>query len=181
MTNTTAKATTASIQSHQFNHIKKREILMKLQTILLGCLVSVCSISYADTTLNKVKFIKKVYADQLNDDLISIDIVKLHAGKELRRLIDQRDAIADEHLGDMCSWVGEGNVIPGNDFDVKLHQMKFSVLNNGRVRAQGKNFGENFHVDFEVQCQGESCTIADVYDPNSLKKTLTKVVQQRLC
>ncbi len=48
--------------------------------------------------------------------------------------------------------------------------MKFSVLNNGLVRAKGKNFGENSQVDFKVQCDGKNCQIDDIYTPDSYKK-----------
>lgn len=48
--------------------------------------------------------------------------------------------------------------------------MKFTVLDNGLVRAQGVNFGEKFHIDYQVQCHGQSCKIEDIYDPYSYKK-----------
>jgi len=55
--------------------------------------------------------------------------------------------------------------------------MKFSVLNNGLVRAKGKNFGENSQVDFKVQCDGKNCQIDDIYTPDSYKKEVIAIVK----
>ena len=111
---------------------------------------------------------------------MEIDILKLHASKELRLLIQKRDAIADRHEGDMCEWVRQV-LLPGNDSDVKANQIKYSVLANGRVRAQAKNFGKSFHVDFDVKCDAQGCKIADVYDPGSYKKELLSIVKKGTC
>ena len=123
-----------------------------------------CSgIAHAQTP---VEFAKKVYSDALNDDLMAVDIVKLHGSPDLRRLIDRRDRIAQAHQGEMCEWV-YNPLIPGNDVDTRLKQMKFTQLSNGRVRAQGKNLGYPFKVDLAVQCSGDTCKIADLYNPDS--------------
>lgn len=126
------------------------------------------------------QFVKKVYADALNDDLMSVDIVKLHGNSELRRLIAKRDAIADRHEGEMCEWV-ENELIPGNDYDTRLQQMTFKTLSNNRVRAQGKNFGKPFHVDFAVACDTDACKIVDLYNPNSFKAKLGSIIKANRC
>jgi len=68
-----------------------------------------------------------------------------------------------------------------NDYDVHVNQMKFSVLNNGLVRAKGKNFGENSQVDFKVQCDGKNCQIDDIYTPDSYKKEVIAIVKNNQC
>ena len=111
---------------------------------------------------------------------MGIDVLKLHASKELRLLIQKRDAIADRHEGGMCGWVRQV-LIPGNDYDVRANKIKYSVLPNGRVRAQAKNFGESFHVDFDVKCDAQGCKITDVYDPGSYRKELISIVKNGTC
>jgi hypothetical protein len=154
---------------------------MKLKIFLTALCILSSGTGYANSSQQeKITFVKKVYKDQLNEDLMEIDILKLHASKELRLLIQKRDAIADRHEGDMCEWVRQV-LLPGNDSDVKANQIKYSVLANGRVRAQAKNFGKSFHVDFDVKCDAQGCKIADVYDPGSYKKELLSIVKKGTC
>lgn len=131
-------------------------------------------------TKAKINFLKKVYADEVNMDLMGVDIVKLHGSKELRQLIEKRDAIADRNEGDMCDWV-RTILIPGNDFDVKTKDIKYSELNNGRIRVQAYNFGEKFTVDFDVTCTENECKISDIFDPKSYKNELKDIIKQNVC
>ncbi len=154
---------------------------MKLKIVLSALCILSSGAGYANAPQQaKINAVKKIYADHLNEDLMGIDIVKLHASPELRQLIQKRDAIADRHEGDMCGWVRQV-LIPGSDYDVRASQIKYSALPNGRVRAQAKNFGESFHVDFELQCDAQGCKIADVYDPSSYKKELMSIVRNGTC
>lgn len=154
---------------------------MKLKILLSAFCILSAGTGYANSyQQEKINFVKKVYEHQLNEDLMGIDVLKLHASKELRLLIQKRDAIADRHEGDMCEWVRQV-LIPGNDNDVRANKIKYSALQNGRVRAQAKNFGKSFHVDFDVKCDAQGCKIADVYDPGSYKKELLSIVKKGTC
>ncbi|ENV48772.1 hypothetical protein [Acinetobacter brisouii] len=154
---------------------------MKLKTLLSALCILFSSTVYADSLeQEKINFVKKVYEDQLNEDLMGVDVLKLHASKELRLLIQKRDAIADLHEGEMCGWVRQV-LIPGNDHDVRANKIKYSVLSNGLVRAQAKNFGESFHVDLDIKCDAQGCKITDIYDPGSYKKELISIVKNGTC
>ena len=154
---------------------------MKLKIFLTALCILSSGTGYANSSQQeKINFVKKVYEDHLNEDLMGIDILKLHASPELRKLIQKRDAIAERHEGDMCGWV-RPVLIPGSDYDVRASQIKYSALPNGRVRAQAKNFGKSFHVDFELQCDAQGCKIADVYDSHSYKKELMSIVRNGTC
>lgn len=138
---------------------------------------------FAESTsqnLAKINFIKKIYSMKISEQYLNIDIVKQNSANELKQLISRRDALELKYPGEMCEWV-RNLLIPGNDFDVKLNKMKFTLLNNGLVRAQGVNFGEKFHIDYQVQCHGQSCKIEDIYDPYSYKKELISVITKNKC
>lgn len=154
---------------------------MKKYLVLLCATVLFSSQGYANqTTTKQIEFMKKVYADRLNEDLMGVDIIKLHGSADLRQWIKKTDAIADANLGEMCEWVYEP-MIPGNDSDVKMNQLKFSTLTNGLVRVQGKNFGRPFHIDYEVQCTTQGCKINDLFDPKSYKAFLKDVAKKGRC
>ena len=69
---------------------------MKLIIILSAlCILSSGTVYANPSQQGKINFVKKVYEDQLNEDLMGIDVLKLHGSKELRLLIQKRDAIAD--------------------------------------------------------------------------------------
>lgn len=130
--------------------------------------------------IKKIAFIKKVYADAINEDLMAVDIIKLHASREIRQLIEKRDLIAENNEGEMCDWV-RNVLIPGQDYDVKANQIKYTTRDNGRIRVEAKNFGEKFTIDFSVQCDADRCKITDIYDPESYKNELKSIVQQGTC
>ncbi|TCM62819.1 hypothetical protein EC844_12365 [Acinetobacter calcoaceticus] len=156
---------------------------MKLQACLLTVGLIVATGAYADTaaqSTEKINFLKKVYADALNEDLMGVDVVKLHGSKELRALIGKRDAIADAHQGDMCEWV-ENTLIPGQDYDVKAHQIQYTALSNGRIQVRAKNFGQPFKIDFDVKCNAGTCKIADLFNPQSFKQSVTNIVRKGTC
>ena len=154
---------------------------MKLKIFLTALCILSSGTGYANSSQQeKINFVKKVYENQLNEDLMDIDVLKLHASKELRLLIQKRDAIADRNEGNMCEWVRQV-LIPGNDNDVRANKIKYSALPNGRVRAQAKNFGKSFQVDFDVKCDTQGCKITDVYDPGSYRKELISIVKNGTC
>ena len=129
----------------------------------------------------KLDFVKKVYTDVLNDDLRGIDIIKLHASPQLKQLIIQTQEISNQ-TEEPCDWVRDYDIlIQGQDFDIKLDEMNFHILDNGLVRADFYNFGKKHQVDFDIQCDGQECKIADVYEPNSYKQELQKIVQKGVC
>ncbi|MDB9693866.1 hypothetical protein QWI49_14160 [Acinetobacter nosocomialis] len=144
-------------------------------------LISTTSIAATDKQpIEQINFVKKVYMMAVSDKYMGVDILKQNSSSELKQLLSRRDTIALRHKGEMCEWV-RNVLIPGNDYDVHVNQMKFSVLNNGLVRAQGKNFGENFQVDFKVQCDGKNCQIDDIYTPDSYKKEVIAIVKNKQC
>ena len=129
----------------------------------------------------KLDFVKKVYTDVLNDDLRGVDIIKLHASPQLKQLIIQTQEISNQ-TEEPCDWVRDYDIlIQGQDFDIKLDEMNFHILDNGLVRADFYNFGKKHQVDFDIQCDGQECKIADVYEPNSYKQELQKIVQKGVC
>lgn len=147
-------------------------------TLILTGFIGISPSVFAETP---TQFIKKVYADALDDDMMGEDIVKIHAAPELRRLISRLDQVHSEEEWEMCDWSYDHQLVPGNDFDTKLSQMNFSTLANGRVRAQGRNFGKTFHVDFEVKCTDGSCKINDMFSPTGYKQALNKIIKYRNC
>lgn len=106
--------------------------------------------------------------------------MKANATPEFKKILNARDSIHSKFDGEVCAWV-RYIFIPGVDSDTKMNTMKFTVLNNGLVRAQGKNFGENFHRDFKVKCDTKSCKIDDVYDPKSYKNEMQQLAKKPYC
>ncbi|MFW1798519.1 hypothetical protein ACG9YX_00505 [Acinetobacter nematophilus] len=155
----------------------------RIFSITLLFFASFTSNVFAESTsqnLAKINFIKKIYAMKISEQYLNIDIVKQNSANELKQLISRRDALELKYPREMCEWV-RNLLIPGNDFDVKLSKMKFTLLNNGFVRAHGVNFGEEFHIDYQVQCHGQSCKIEDIYDPYSYKKELIFIITKNKC
>lgn len=151
----------------------------KVQRVLLMVLCACSTLAVAQTPAG---FVKKVYADQLNDDLLGVDIIKLHAAPDLRRLIEQRDRIAEAHEGEMCEWVYDAYpLIPGNDYDTRLNQMTFTPLKNGRIKAKGLNFGERFEIDFAVACSGDTCKIVNLYTPENYRNKMAQIIRAGTC
>ncbi|MGA4854482.1 DUF805 domain-containing protein [Acinetobacter haemolyticus] len=132
-------------------------------------------------TAIKLDFVKKVYTDVLNDDLREVDIIKLHASLQLKQLIIQTQEIPNQ-TEEPCDWVRDYDIlIQGQDFDMKLADMSFHILDNGLVRAGFINFGVKHQIDFDVQCNGQECKITDIYEPNSYKQELQQIVQKGVC
>lgn len=156
---------------------------MKYLNLLLAMLVLFIPNTYANKNTDvtaQIKFVQKIYADALNEDLMGIDIIKLHASPVLRQLIIKRDQIAQRHIGEMCEWV-RSVLIPGNDYDVKANKIKYTALIDNRIRVQGTNFGEKFQLDIEVKCEKNVCKIMDIYDPKSYKTELSTIVKKGTC
>lgn len=128
--------------------------------------------------LRKIELVQGIYKSELM--LTQEDTLKLNATPELKKILNTRDAIHSQFGGEYCDWV-RNIYIPGQDYNTKLNQMKFSVLNNGLVRAQGVNFGKKFHRDFKVSCDTKSCKIDDVFDPNSYKEEMKELAKKPSC
>ncbi|MGB9040401.1 MAG: hypothetical protein WCC23_18090 [Acinetobacter calcoaceticus] len=152
-----------------------------LTSALTLALISTASLAATDKQpFEQINFVKKVYMMAVSDRYMGVDILKQNSSSELKQLLSRRDTIALRNKGEMCEWV-RNLLIPGNDYDVRVNQMKFSVLSNGLVRAQGKNFGENFQVDLKVQCDGKNCQIDDIYIPDSYKKEVMAIIKNNQC
>ena len=132
-----------------------------------------------DETEAKLAFVKEVYSNELNEDLMRVDVIKLHAASELKQLILKRDDISMQ-AGEMCDWV-RSVLIYGQDHDTRLEDMQFNMLDNGLVRAEYYNFGDKHHLDFDIQCDVQECKIADIYGPNSYKQELQEIVKNNFC
>lgn len=132
-----------------------------------------------------VQLIKSMYADILDDDLIGEDVETIRYTPQLRNLLNQLEEVGNQQQWEMCEWAYDHKTVPGNDFDTTLNQMKFSTLPNGRVRAQGVNFGERFYRDFEVVCTANNCKINDIFDPtanpNSYQQSIRKIIKNKNC
>ena len=153
---------------------------MKKTALLSLLLLSTFGNTYAkNEDPRKVTLVKKIYVAELSSSPQS-DLLKKNATPELRKLLDARDRIHSKFGGEYCDWV-RSLYDPGNDFDTKVGQMKFTTLNSGLIRASGTNFGEKFHRDFKVQCDAQSCKIDDIYDPNSYKLELQQLVKKPYC
>lgn len=139
----------------------------------------------ASAETRAVQLIKNMYADILDDDLIGEDVETIRYTPQLRSLLDQLEEVGNQQQWEMCEWSYDHKTVPGNDFDTTLSQMKFSTLPNGRVRAQGVNFGEYFYRDFEVQCTTNNCKINDIFDPtsnpNSYQQSIRKIIKNKNC
>ena len=150
-----------------------------LTAVLLGMTAS--CFGYANQQSSaQIDFIKKRYVDRINKQLSGMDVIKKHSSTDLRQWISKTDAIADANVGDMCDWVYDP-MIPGQDSDTRLNQLKYTTLSNGRVRVQGQNFGEKFQIDYEIQCDSKGCKINDLFDPKSYKQLLKSAAQKKLC
>lgn len=150
-----------------------------LTAVLLGMTAS--SFSYANQQSSaQINLIKKLYTDRINKQQSGMEVIKKHSSTDLRQWIIKTDAIADANAGDMCDWVYDP-MIPGQDFDTRLNQLKYTTLSNGRVRVQGQNFGEKFQIDYELQCDNKGCKINDLFDPKSYKQLLKSAAQKKLC
>ena len=80
----------------------------------------------------------------------------------------------------MCDWV-RTILILGKGSDTRLQDIQYGMLDNGLIRAEFYNFSEKYHVDFDIQCEGDECKIADIYDPNSYKNELKGIVEKNEC
>ena len=132
-------------------------------------------------TAIKLDFIKQVYTDELSEDTWNnhIDVLEKYASSELRKIISKRNDVSSRYPGEQCDWVYMGQLIPGNGGpEVRLDEIQFKILENGFVRASFINFGEKHQIDFDVQCDGQECKIADIYEPNSYKQELQQIVQK---
>ena len=127
----------------------------------------------------KLNFEVNIYKIELSS-LSRTDTLKANATPEFRKILNTRDSIHSKFGGEYCDWV-RYVYIPGNDSDTKYSGMKFTVLSNGLVRAQGKNFGEKFHRDFKVKCDVKSCKVDDVYDPESYKIEMQQLAKKPYC
>ncbi|MGP3308022.1 hypothetical protein ACTRPR_16375, partial [Acinetobacter baumannii] len=88
-------------------------------------LISTTSIAATDKQpLEQINFVKKVYMMAVSDKYMGVDILKQNSSSELKQLLSRRDTIALRHNGEMCEWV-RNVLIPGNDYDVRVNQMKF--------------------------------------------------------
>lgn len=132
-----------------------------------------------------IQLIKGLYTDILDDDLMGEDVETIRYTPQLRSLLKQLEDVAEQQQWEMCEWIYEHKLIPGNDRDTQINQMKFNNLPNGRVRAQGINFGEYFFRDFEVKCTENSCKINDIFDPtastNSYQQSIRKIIKNKNC
>ena len=143
-------------------------MLKKLGIILaITGLGLVSNVAWANNQA-KIATVKKVYSMALND-AIHQDPLYTYGDKSLRQAWNNIDAekyyecVADYNL-----------VVQGQDFDFKASSVKYTVLQNGRVRASFKNFGTPSRVDYTLTCSGNSCKISDISDADisSLKKKL---------
>lgn len=111
----------------------------------------------------KIATVKKVYSMALNEANRQSPLY-VYGDKSLRQALTQD--------GDDC--IGANPVVQGQDFDFKASSVKYTVLQNGRIRASFKNFGVPSRVDYTLTCSGNTCKISDVSDKDvsSYKKAL---------
>lgn len=153
----------------------QRFLLLSLLTALTSTL------THADDQSSiQINFMKTTYTHLLNNQLSGIDVLKKFSTTDLNQWIKKTDAIADAHLGEMCDWVYDP-MLPGQDHDIRLSQLKYTILHNGRVRVQGINFGEKFQIDYELKCDHQRCKINDLWDPQSYKQKLKHIAKQGAC
>ena len=154
--------------------------MKKLPLIFLYLSFSLSNFAHANNEqVRKVDLIKNIYKIELGSPSRT-DTLKANATPEFRKILNTRDSIHSKFGGEYCDWV-RYVYIPGNDSDTKYSGMKFTVLSNGLVRAQGKNFGEKFHRDFKVKCDVKSCKVDDVYDPESYKIEMQQLAKKPYC
>lgn len=157
---------------------------MKISSVILGCTLLLCGTAGHSETNNaqeKINTVKKAYAEFIKGEMGDEGVLRRYGSNDFRQILRQLEAISDRNEGEQCEWQGGNVIVPGQDYDVKLNQIRYSVLQNGRIRAQAKNFGKNFTVDFDVQCTSLNCSIADVYTPQSYKKELASYARKGKC
>lgn len=138
-------------------------MLKKLGIILaITGLGLVSNVAWANNQA-KIATVKKVYSMALNEANRQ-DPLYVYGDKSLRQALTQGS----------YECIGANLVVQGQDFDFKASSVKYTVLQNGRVRASFKNFGTPSRVDYTLTCSGNSCKISDVSDADipSLKKEL---------
>lgn len=128
-----------------------------------------------------MQFVKRIYANFIYDLSSPSQFLP-----EIEQLQEKLDRISQQEHWEMCSWSENHTLIPGNDFDTELKHMTFTTLANGKIRAQGRNFGHSFHMDFDVKCTAqEGCKIYDMISsnspPRSYKQTLKQIIKDRNC
>ena len=158
---------------------------MQIKKIVIGLVAfSLSSISNAvDTSAQaKIQTVKKLYNSLLDGSTLGEDeAIRRYGSHELRQILSKLEAISDRNKGDQCEWQAAGMIIPGQDTDLTVNKIQYSVLQNDRVRVQAKNFGQNFKVDFDVKCTDLGCNITDFYTPQSYKNTMTNYARKGQC
>lgn len=157
---------------------------MEIKTVIVGSVVFLfSSMGYAatDNAQKKIKVVKQVYVDFLQGGMGDEGVLRQHGTQDFVQILKKLDAISNRNAGEQCEWQGSNVIVPGQDYDLRLNQIGYSVLQNGRIRVQAKNFGEKFTVDFDVQCTTVNCKISDVYLPYSYKKQLATYAQKGKC
>ncbi len=157
---------------------------MKIKTWVTACIllgVGATGHSAVNQTQLKINTVKSVYAAIMKNEYGDEGVMRDYGTNDMRQVLRQLEAIADRNDGDQCNWQGGNYIIPGQDWDLKLNQIRYSVLQNGRIRAQAKNFGKPFTVDFDVQCKDSICRVSDVFTPASLKNEWKKYARKGVC
>ena len=158
---------------------------MQIKKIVIGLVAfSLSSISNAvDTSAQaKIQTVKKLYNSLLDGSTLGEDeAIRRYGSHELRQILSKLEAISDRNKGDQCEWQAAGMIIPGQDTDLTVNKIQYSVLQNDRVRVQAKNFGQNFKVDFDVKCTDLGCNITDFYTPQSYKNTMANYARKGQC
>ena len=158
---------------------------MQIKIIFIGVMVlSLSSISSAvDTNAQeKIQIVKKHYNSLLDGSALGEDeAIRRYGSHELRQILKKLEVISDHNEGDQCEWQAAGVLIPGQDTDLTANKIQYSVLQNGRVRVQAKNFGQSFKVDFDVKCTNLGCSITDFYTPQSYKNMMASYARKGQC
>ncbi len=156
---------------------------MKIISVFIGSalfLIGTISHSAMNQSQEKINTVKKVYAEFIHGGGDE-QVLRHYGSKEFRQILRQLEAISDRYEGEQCAWQGGNVIIPGQDHDLKPNQIRYSILQNGRIRAEANNFGEKFAVDYDVQCTALNCSIADVFTPQSYKKELATYARKGKC
>ena len=157
---------------------------MKIKTWVAACIllgVGATGHSAVNQTQMKINTVKSVYAAIMKNGNGDEQVLRDYGTNDMRQVLRQLEAIADRSDDGMCGWQGASVLINGQDWDFELHQIRYSVLQNGRIRAQAKNFGKPFTVDFDVQCKDSICRVSDVFTPASLKNEWKKYARKGVC
>ena len=123
-------------------------MIIQIKIIVIGLVAfSLSSISNAvDTSAQaKIQTVKKLYNSLLDGSTLGEDeAIRRYGSHELRQILSKLEAISDRNKGDQCEWQAAGVIIPGQDTDLTVNKIQYSVLQFNHTKFSFKVFQLHF-------------------------------------